>query len=101
MRIMEITENVYSVGCGQNYNLTYGPTIGDATVNVNKVNNVYYFADSIFNNSYNRKSTPLALWDTTFQNQILNDENAFNVDELVTQGYYPQLNANTRIYRIT
>ena len=87
-----ITENVYSVGCGQNYNLTYGPTIGDATVNVNKVNNVYYFADSIFNNSYNRKSTPLALWDTTFQNQILNDENAFNVDELVTQGYYPQLN---------
>ena len=87
-----ITENVYSVGCGQNYNLNYGPTIGDATVNVNKVNNVYYFADAIFNNAYNRKTTPLALWDTTFQTQILNDENVFNVNELVQQGYYPQLN---------
>ena len=88
-----VTENLYSVGYGENYSLNNGPTIGYAnSTNINKIKNAYYFADITFNNSYNRKSTPLALWDTTFQNQILNSENAFNVDELVTQGYYPQLN---------
>ena len=84
------TENLYSVGYGENYILSCGPTIGE-TINAT-ADNVYYFADITFNNSYNRKTTPLALWDTTFQNQILNSDNAFNVDELVTQGYYPQLN---------
>ena len=88
-----VTENLYSVGYGENYSLSAGPTIGYANSdNLNKIKNVYYFADITFNNSYNRKTTPLALWDTTFQNQLLNDESAFNVDELVTQGYYPQLN---------
>ena len=84
------TENLYSVGYGENYILSCGPTIGE-TINAT-ADNVYYFADITFNNSYNRKTTPLALWDTTFQNQILNSDNAFNVYELVTQGYYPQLN---------
>ena len=85
------SENVYSVGYGENYNLGYGPTIGNLVGTNNIINNTYYFADITFNNSYNRKTTPLALWDTTFQNQILNTDNAFNVDELVKQGYYPQL----------
>ena len=90
---MRVAENLYSVGYGENYNLNAGPTIGYANSdNINKIKDVYYFADITFNNSYNRKTTPLALWDTTFQNQILNDEKAFNVDELVTQGFYPQLN---------
>ena len=88
-----VTENLYSVGYGENYSLNNGPTIGYVNINdVNKLNNIYYFADITFNNKYNRKTTPLALWDTTFQNQILNSENAFDVDDLVTQGYYPQLN---------
>ena len=90
---MRVAENLYSVGYGENYNLNAGPTIGYANSdNINKIKDVYYFADITFNNSYNRKTTPLALWDTTFQNQILNSDNAFNVEELVTQGYYPQLN---------
>ena len=84
-------KDLYSVGYGENINKTNGPTIYNVS-NSNKIENIYYFADAIFNNSYNRKTTPLALWDTTFQNQILNDEKAFNVDELVTQGFYPQLN---------
>ena len=33
----------------------------------------------------------LALHDTKFQNQLLNSENSFNVDEYVSKGYYPQL----------
>ncbi len=86
-----IISNIYSVGYGQNYSLNCGPTIG-TVANMNKIENIYYFADITFKNNYNRKTTPLALWDTTFQNQILNSENAFNVDELVIQGYYPQLN---------
>ena len=84
-------KDLYSVGYGENINKTNGPTIYNVS-NSNKIENIYYFADAIFNNSYNRKTTPLALWDTTFQNQILNSDNAFNVEELVTQGYYPQLN---------
>ena len=52
---------------------------------------MYYFADKIFNNSFNQKNTPLALWDETFQKQILNSENSFNI-ELVKQGYYPHIN---------
>ena len=80
--------NLYSVGYGKN--VTNGPTIYSIDSNT-KYENIYYFADKIFNNSYNQKNTPLALWDKTFQNQILNSENAFNVEELVEQGYYPQL----------
>ena len=33
--------------------------------------------------------TKLALYDTQFQNQVLNSENAFIIDDLVEQGYYP------------
>ena len=84
-------KNAYSVGIGDTYNLSYGPSVYSFQ-NTENVENLYYFADITFNNKYNKKSTPLALWDTTFQNQILNDKNAFNIDDLVTQGYYPQLN---------
>ena len=82
-------KDLYSVGYGENIYKTNGPTIYSGN---NKTENIYYFADAIFNNTYNRKTTPLALWDTTFQNQILNSDNAFNIDELINQGYYPQLN---------
>ena len=83
-------ENLYSVGYGKNNKLLFGPTIG--AMNSNKDNkNIYYFADKIFNNAENQKNTPLALWNEKFQNQILNSENAFNVEALVEQGYYPQV----------
>ena len=81
-------KNIYSVGYGEN--IDRGPTIGSVNSNA-KTENVYYFADKIFNNSFNQKNTPLALWDETFQKQILNSENSFNI-ELVKQGYYPHIN---------
>ena len=84
-------QNIYSVGYGENNNFTYGPTIYNVAKSQN-IKNVYYFADRVFNNTNNQKSTPLALWDNNFQNNILNSENSFNVDELVNNGYYPQLN---------
>ncbi len=60
-----------------------------ATTNNNK-NNYYFGKQEV--NSNNQKTSMLSLKETTFQNQILNSENAFNVDELIEQGYYPQLN---------
>ena len=88
-----IARNIYSAGVLNNINdgINNGPVIGSSS-SISKPENVYYFYGQTKNNNYNRKTTPLALWDTTFQNQILNSDNAFNVDELVTVGYYPQLN---------
>ena len=87
-----IAKNNYSVGIGSNWPLSMGPVIGTINQgNVENVHNNYYFADVIVTNSHNLKTTDLALYDTTFQNQILNEENAFEVDELVQQGYFPHL----------
>ena len=91
-RFNSIAKNCYSVGLIENDNISsYGPVIGDM-YGGSTTENIYYFYGEAKNNTYNTKTTPLALWDTTFQNQILNSDNAFNVDELVEQGYYPQVN---------
>ena len=84
-------KNMYSVGYGEIDDYTYGPTIYNVTKSQN-IENIYYFADRVFGNSNNQKSTPVALWDNNFQNNILNSENSFVVDDLVNNGYYPQLN---------
>ncbi len=83
-------ENIYSVDIDKSNSLSKGPNIYNNTSENTK--NIYYFDEKTFTSQYELKSTKLALWDTTFQNQILNSENAFNVDELINQGYYPQLN---------
>ena len=91
-RFNSIAKNCYSVGLIENDNISsYGPVIGDM-YGGSTTENIYYFYGEAKNNTYNTKTTPLALWDTTFQNQILNSDKAFNVDELVEQGYYPQVN---------
>ena len=83
-------QNVYSVGKGENSLLTYGPNIyGKGS---KKIYNNYYFADEIFTSELEIKGSKLSLWDATFQNQLINDDGAFNVDELVNEGYYPWLN---------
>ena len=84
-------KNIYSVGYGNTQKFINGPTIHFVD-NRNNIENIYYFADKIFNNTNNLKLTPLALWDNSFQNNTLNSENSFNVDELVNNGYYPRLN---------
>ena len=90
-RYNSIVKNCYSVGLINNIVTNGGPVIGNSYTGAT-TENIYYFYGETKNNKYNSKTTPLALWDTTFQNQILNSDNAFNVDELVNQGYYPQLN---------
>ncbi len=81
-------DNIYSVGTGNTIEMSHGPSVA---YNNGKINNNYYFADKVFNNSYNNKTTKLALLDEQFQNQILNSEDAFNIDDLISRGYYPQV----------
>ncbi len=82
-------ENVYSVGLGKNItNINSGPNIYSAG---GKISNNYYFNDEVFKNSYHQKTTMLALHDVNFQNQLLNGDSRFNIEENVTQGYYPQI----------
>lgn len=88
---MATVQNVYSVGIGENTtNLTVGPNI--YAKGSKRVYNNYYFADEIFTSELELKGNKLSLWDTEFQNQIINSDGAFIVDELVNEGYYPQLN---------
>ncbi len=84
-------QNVYSVGIGKNTTyLTHGPNVYNK--GSKKVYNNYYFADEIFTSELETKGNMLSLWDSTFQNQIINQDGAFIVDELVNKGFYPQLN---------
>ena len=93
-------KNVYSVGIGKNgYDLTGvsstygGPNVYSIGIANNaNIENNYYMADKMLETNRHEKITALNLHDVVFQNNVLNSENAFNVDELVTNGYYPQLN---------
>ncbi len=92
--------NVYSVGIGKNgYDLTNisttygGPNVYNISIANNaNIENNYYMADKMLETNRHEKITALNLHDVVFQNNVLNSENAFNVDELVSNGYYPQLN---------
>ncbi len=84
-------QNVYSVGIGANTtDFTKGPNV--VNKNSKKIYNNYYFADKIFTSELETKGNKLSLWDAQFQNQIINEEGQFIVDELVNEGYYPHVN---------
>ena len=84
-------ENIYTVGIGNIYPINYNPnTFGG----YGKVSNSYYINDVNFKGTVDKKITNKALWDTHFQNNILNTENKWEVDELIEMGYYPQLKLN-------
>ena len=80
--------NIYSVESGNTIDYNHGPTIA---YNTGKVNNAYYFSEKLFKNNYNLKTTRLALYDNTFQNQMLNDEEKWDIDDLLKMKCYPQL----------
>ena len=84
-------KNVYSVADSNGMvNLSYGPNVYNKASK--KVYNNYYFSDKIFTSELETKGNKLSLWDAEFQNQLINSDKAFVVDELVNQGYYPHLN---------
>ncbi len=84
-------QNVYSVSIGENTtDLTDGPNVHYK--GSKKIYNNYYFADQIFTSELETKGNMLSLWDAQFQNQLINSDGAFIVDDLVNEGYYPHVN---------
>ena len=84
-------KNVYSVGLGNIYNKSQGPNV---FYDSKKTENSYYIDEQIFTGKWDKKITNKALWDISFQNNILNSTNMWEVDELVNLGYYPWLKLN-------
>ena len=82
-------ENIYSVNINGETSLKEGPNVYR---NYGIVNNSYYIYDNIYNNSTDYKTSKLALKNKKFQNEILNSENRFKVNEYIEKGYFPQLN---------
>lgn len=66
----------------------YGP-LTRTTEGTSKMSDSYYISDNLYTASYQSKASLASLNDATFQKNILGD--AFNVDEMVALGYYPQL----------
>lgn len=56
-----------------------------------KIESSYYVSQDIYKVNWENKTTELSLYNTNFQNKILNSENAFQVNEMVEQGYFPKL----------
>lgn len=85
--------NVYSVAEGENRDLNTDPNLG--IIGNAQSENSFYINNSIYDTSYSLKTSKTALWNTTFQDRVLNSNaNQFNVDDFVSYGYYPQLIMN-------
>ena len=80
--------NVYTVGLGTGYQIEKNANSGNGG---GRVSNSYYMNDEIFKGTVDLKTTEKVLYDTNFQNNVLNSENKFEVEELINQKYYPQL----------
>ena len=84
-----IIKNAYSYAEGSNRDISLDANIGSASY-VN-AKNVYYVSEQMYSGKYSNKVSKLALRNKEFQEKILNNEKAFNIDDFVTYGYYPQL----------
>ena len=80
--------NIYTVGLGTAYTKQYNANTGKTQ---GKVENSYYINDEIFEGKADTKTTSKSLYNKEFQNQILNSENSFEIDQNIEQGYYPML----------
>ena len=87
----DYVKNVYSTGNIINGDKTRGINVYNNYGSYSKTENSYYMSDDIYNATYDRKTTKLALYDSDFQNNILNAEQAFEVEENIQNGYYPKL----------
>ncbi len=88
-----IVKNIYSVAGGDNRDLNTDPNLG--IINTMQVSNSFYINNSIYNTSYSLKTSKTALWNTTFQERVLNSSTTqFNVNDFVSYGYYPHLIMN-------
>ena len=84
-----LIRNIYSVDMTGKSTVTSGPNVWS---NLSTMESSYYFSDKTLTNTQEIKSSNLALYDKDFQNQILNSEEKFNINDNIEQGYFPQLN---------
>ena len=79
-------QNIYSTQLGD---LLYGPSIGIKSSG--KIQNAYYFANKPLLDVSEIFTSRLALHDTNFQLQVLNEENKFEIYNTVEKGYFPHI----------
>ena len=84
-------ENIYTVGIGSTYQIEKNPNSYNGN---GRISNSYYINDKEFKGTADKKITEKLLYDSDFQNNVLNSDNQFEVDSLITSGYYPQLKLN-------
>ena len=58
------------------------------------VQNLYYVSPLKYSNAKTQKISKVALASSEFQNNTLNSESAFNIEDFVSYGYFPQLIMN-------
>ena len=81
-------KNAYVYGEANPYKPSYGPVIQSAA-STSKLDNVFYLSDNIYTSTYQSKASLASLHDASFQHSILGD--AFNIEEMLSLGYYPQV----------
>lgn len=81
-------QNSYVVGSGENRDLSLDINIGST---LGSTSNLYYVSEDLYAGEASTKVSPMALWNVDFQNEVLNQDQAFIVEEYVSQGYYPQI----------
>lgn len=81
-------KNSYLVGDANPAQPSIGPYI-HSVGSTAKFDNVYYVSNNIYTSDYLVKASASSLYDSNFQFNVLGD--GFNIDEMISLGYYPQL----------
>ena len=75
-------QNSYSVGSGENRDLSLDANMG---VIGGSTTNLYYVASDLYAGDASTKISPMALWNADFQNGVINQDQAFIIDEYVSE----------------
>lgn len=84
--------NSYSYNENSTRNTAYDASVG--SYDQLNAKNLYYVSPLKYSNAKTTKISKVALTSSEFQNNTLNGDNAFNIEDFVTYGYFPQLIMN-------
>ena len=87
-----IFKNIYTYS--ENTDRTTTKDINFGYISNINTDNVFYINPNLHINSQSLKLSKVALRNASFQEILLNSANAFNVEDYVTYGYYPQIILN-------
>ena len=83
-----VVSNAYTLGNTNHNVLANGPGVGNVRTTAT-LDKVYYLNDNIFNNTFHQKINATALNDVYFQQNLF--EGAFDVEDMIKLGYFPQV----------